>query len=71
MCSRIDHIWFCRQSVLSSVSWRLADGAMQCQFSRRVKVGPQEPGRFDLDQSYFLFLASGQAEHGEGNVTAT
>ncbi|XP_075871564.1 putative ferric-chelate reductase 1 [Nelusetta ayraudi] len=53
------------QSALASVSWRLADGAMQCRFSRRVKVSHQEPGRFDLDQDYFLFLASGQAQHGK------
>lgn len=52
------------QSGLTSVSWRLADGAIQCQFSRPVKLSNQDPARFDLDQEYFLFLASGHAQHG-------
>uniref|UniRef100_A0A3Q1ERG9 Putative ferric-chelate reductase 1 n=1 Tax=Acanthochromis polyacanthus TaxID=80966 RepID=A0A3Q1ERG9_9TELE len=51
------------QSALSSVSWRLADGSIQCSFSRPVKLYNQE--RFDLDQEYFLFLASGHAQYGE------
>uniref|UniRef100_A0AAQ5Y5H7 Ferric-chelate reductase 1a n=1 Tax=Amphiprion ocellaris TaxID=80972 RepID=A0AAQ5Y5H7_AMPOC len=51
------------QSGLSSVSWRLADGSIQCRFSRPVKLTNQ--GRFDLDQGYFLFLASGHTQYGE------
>ncbi|XP_008297535.1 putative ferric-chelate reductase 1 [Stegastes partitus] len=53
------------QSGLSSVSWRLADGSIQCRFSRPVKLTNREQARFDLDQDYFLFLASGHAEYGE------
>ncbi|KAM3604238.1 uncharacterized protein V6R79_008306 [Siganus canaliculatus] len=53
------------QSGLSSVSWRLEDGAIQCRFSRPVKLGTQDPDRFDLDQEHFLFLADGRAENGK------
>ncbi|XP_018535155.2 LOW QUALITY PROTEIN: putative ferric-chelate reductase 1 [Lates calcarifer] len=53
------------QSGISSVSWRLADGVIQCRFSRPVKLANQEPGRYDLDQEYFLFLANGRALYGE------
>ncbi|XP_045908855.1 putative ferric-chelate reductase 1 isoform X2 [Micropterus dolomieu] len=52
------------QSGLSLVSWRLADGAIQCRFSRPVKLTNQEPARYDLDQEYFLFIASGHAQYG-------
>ncbi|XP_023254024.1 putative ferric-chelate reductase 1 [Seriola lalandi dorsalis] len=53
------------QSGISSVLWRLADGVIQCRFSRPVKLADQEPGRYDLDQEYFLFLASGHAQYGK------
>ncbi|XP_070775640.1 putative ferric-chelate reductase 1 [Enoplosus armatus] len=53
------------QSGLSLVSWRLADGAIQCRFSRPVKLAHQEPARLDLDQEYFLFLANGRAQYGK------
>ncbi|XP_071348486.1 putative ferric-chelate reductase 1 [Trachinotus anak] len=53
------------QSGVSSVSWRLADGVIQCRFSRPVKLANLEPGRYDLDQEYFLFLASGHAQYGK------
>nr|XP_046265658.1 putative ferric-chelate reductase 1 [Scatophagus argus] len=53
------------QSGLSSVSWLLTDGAIQCKFSRAVKQTNQESARYDLDQEYFLFLTSGQAQHGK------
>ncbi|XP_053186604.1 putative ferric-chelate reductase 1 [Scomber japonicus] len=53
------------QAGLSWVSWRLADGVIQCTFSRPVKLSYQEPQRYDLDQEYYLFLASGQAVYGE------
>lgn len=49
------------QSGLHSVSWRIADGVIQCRFSRLVKPTNQESERFDLDQEYFLFVASGPA----------
>ncbi|XP_036939226.1 putative ferric-chelate reductase 1 isoform X1 [Acanthopagrus latus] len=52
------------QSALSSVSWQLADGVIQCRFRRPVKLANQEAARYDLDQEYFLFVASGYAEHG-------
>ncbi|XP_051267523.1 putative ferric-chelate reductase 1 isoform X2 [Dicentrarchus labrax] len=52
------------QSGLSSVSWRLADGMIQCRFSRPIKLSNQDPARYDLDQEYFLFLANGYAQHG-------
>ncbi|XP_038127182.1 putative ferric-chelate reductase 1 isoform X2 [Cyprinodon tularosa] len=47
------------QRGLSSVSWRLADGLIQCRFSRAVRLSHEEPARYDLDQHYYLFLASG------------
>ncbi|KAM4728032.1 putative ferric-chelate reductase 1 [Anableps anableps] len=47
------------QRGLSSVSWRLADGLIQCKFSRPVKFSHEEPARYDLEQEYFLFLANG------------
>ncbi|KAM6919934.1 putative ferric-chelate reductase 1 [Lycodopsis pacificus] len=50
---------------LSSVSWRLADGAIQCKLSRPVKLVDQEPARYDLDHDYFLFLTSGHAQYGK------
>ncbi|XP_022617451.1 putative ferric-chelate reductase 1 [Seriola dumerili] len=53
------------QSGISSVSWQLADGVIQCRFSRPVKMADQEPGRYDLDQEYFLFLTSGHAQYGK------
>ncbi|XP_074508451.1 putative ferric-chelate reductase 1 [Sebastes fasciatus] len=53
------------QSGLSLVSWRLADGVIQCRLSRPVKLANQEAARYDLDQDYYLFLANGHAEYGE------
>ncbi|XP_071384389.1 putative ferric-chelate reductase 1 [Centroberyx affinis] len=53
------------QSSLSSVSWRLADGGLQCSFSRLVRLTNLEPERYDLDQEYFLFLANGHAQYGD------
>ncbi|XP_068456856.1 putative ferric-chelate reductase 1 [Clinocottus analis] len=50
---------------LSSVSWRLADGAIQCRWSRPVKLLHQEPARYDLDNDYFLFLTNGHAQAGK------
>uniref|UniRef100_A0A3Q3LSU9 Ferric chelate reductase 1 n=1 Tax=Mastacembelus armatus TaxID=205130 RepID=A0A3Q3LSU9_9TELE len=51
------------QSGLSAVSWRLTDGLIQCTFSRPVKLA--NPGRYDLDQEYFLFIANGHAQYGK------
>uniref|UniRef100_A0A7N8Y3V0 Ferric chelate reductase 1 n=1 Tax=Mastacembelus armatus TaxID=205130 RepID=A0A7N8Y3V0_9TELE len=50
-------------SGLSAVSWRLTDGLIQCTFSRPVKLA--NPGRYDLDQEYFLFIANGHAQYGK------
>lgn len=53
------------QSELHSVSWRMANGVIQCSFSRLVKPTNQQSERFDLDQEYFLFVASGPAHRGQ------
>ncbi|TWW73362.1 putative ferric-chelate reductase 1 [Takifugu flavidus] len=55
--------WDTMMADLSAVSWRLADGSMQCRFSRLVKMSSPETRRFSLDQEYFLFLANGHAQH--------
>ncbi|XP_072296616.1 putative ferric-chelate reductase 1 [Eucyclogobius newberryi] len=52
------------QSGLHSVSWRSVDGIIQCRFSRPIKPTNQESERFDLEQEYFLFVASGAAHRG-------
>ncbi|KAJ8274443.1 hypothetical protein COCON_G00090680 [Conger conger] len=49
-------------SGLSNVTWRLANGVIQCQFRREVHI-PQDH-RFDLNNSYYLFLANGRADYG-------
>lgn len=53
------------ESGLHSQSWRLADGVIQCRFSRPVILTNQESERFNLDQEYFLFVASGGAQQGQ------
>ncbi|XP_078121138.1 putative ferric-chelate reductase 1 isoform X1 [Sander vitreus] len=53
------------ESVLSSVSWRLADGYIQCRLSRPVKLTNQKRALYDLDKDYFLFLANGHAQYGK------
>ncbi|XP_017576664.2 putative ferric-chelate reductase 1 isoform X2 [Pygocentrus nattereri] len=52
------------KAVLSDVGWRVADGMIQCRF-RRATIIPQDPQRFSLDHSYYLFIAHGSAQHGE------
>ncbi|XP_030626013.1 putative ferric-chelate reductase 1 [Chanos chanos] len=52
------------ENVLKDTAWRLADGIIQCRFSRDVRVSSQSQGRFDMDQKYYLFLAHGRAEDG-------
>ncbi|KAA8580963.1 hypothetical protein FQN60_013921 [Etheostoma spectabile] len=39
-------------------AWRSADGFIQCRFQRNILV-PQVERRFNLNQSYFLFLTHG------------
>ncbi|XP_059182905.1 putative ferric-chelate reductase 1 [Centropristis striata] len=48
---------------LWGLAWRLADGVIQCRFHRNI-VLPEAQGRFNLNQSYFLFLAHGRADQG-------
>ncbi|XP_055058388.2 putative ferric-chelate reductase 1 [Misgurnus anguillicaudatus] len=51
------------KSVLTDVSWRVSDGVIQCRFFRAIYT-PQDLVRFNLNQSYYLFLAHGSAEYG-------
>ncbi|KTG38342.1 hypothetical protein cypCar_00023079 [Cyprinus carpio] len=52
------------KSVLTDVGWRVSDGVIQCKFSRSIYT-PQDPVRFSLNNSYYLFVAHGTAEYGE------
>lgn len=51
------------KAVLEGVSWRLADGIMQCSFRRNITL-PGVKNRFDLNTSYYIFLAAGAANDG-------
>ncbi|XP_056329966.1 putative ferric-chelate reductase 1 isoform X2 [Danio aesculapii] len=51
------------QSVLMDVGWRVSDGVIQCKFSRSIYT-QQDPVRFSLNNSYYLFIAHGSAEYG-------
>ncbi|XP_051554321.1 putative ferric-chelate reductase 1 [Myxocyprinus asiaticus] len=51
------------KSVLTDVGWRVSDGVIQCRFSRAIHT-PQDPVRFILNHSYYLFIAHGTAEYG-------
>ncbi|NWI74945.1 FRRS1 reductase, partial [Dryoscopus gambensis] len=51
------------ENVLEDVSWRLADGILQCSFRRSIRF-PAYKGRFNLDTSYYIFLADGEASGG-------
>uniref|UniRef100_A0A8C1XR04 Ferric-chelate reductase 1a n=1 Tax=Cyprinus carpio TaxID=7962 RepID=A0A8C1XR04_CYPCA len=51
------------KSVLTDVGWRVSDGVIQCKFSRSIYT-PQDPVRFSLNNSYYLFVAHGTAEYG-------
>ncbi|XP_075396385.1 ferric-chelate reductase 1 [Tenrec ecaudatus] len=49
---------------LEDVAWRLADGAMQCSFRRNISLlGFKD--RFDLNRSYYIFIADGAADDGQ------
>ncbi|NWV08505.1 FRRS1 reductase, partial [Ptilonorhynchus violaceus] len=48
---------------LEDVSWRLVDGVLQCSFRRNIRL-PAYKGRFNLDTSYYIFLADGEASEG-------
>ncbi|XP_066548702.1 putative ferric-chelate reductase 1 isoform X2 [Amia ocellicauda] len=51
------------ESSLMDTAWRLSDGVIQCKFRRNIHI-PTENCRFNLDESYYIFLASGKAENG-------
>ncbi|XP_066533794.1 putative ferric-chelate reductase 1 [Hoplias malabaricus] len=51
------------KTVLKDVGWRVADGVIQCRFRRTIDV-PQDPQRFKLEHSYYLFIAHGNAQSG-------
>ncbi|XP_070602667.1 ferric-chelate reductase 1-like isoform X2 [Erythrolamprus reginae] len=44
---------------LENISWRLADGLIQCSFRRRIHL-PASTRRYNLDASYYIFLADGE-----------
>uniref|UniRef100_A0A8D0MX58 Ferric-chelate reductase 1 n=1 Tax=Sus scrofa TaxID=9823 RepID=A0A8D0MX58_PIG len=48
---------------LEDMAWRLADGVMQCSFRRNITL-PGVKNRFDLNASYYIFLAGGAADDG-------
>lgn len=45
------------------MAWRLADGVMQCSFRRNITL-PGFNNRFDLNASYYIFLADGATVDG-------
>uniref|UniRef100_A0A8D0GTK5 Ferric chelate reductase 1 n=1 Tax=Sphenodon punctatus TaxID=8508 RepID=A0A8D0GTK5_SPHPU len=47
------------QNALEYMSWRLADGLLQCSFRRNIHL-PTYKGRFNLDAKYYIFLADGE-----------
>ncbi|XP_036690415.1 ferric-chelate reductase 1 isoform X1 [Balaenoptera musculus] len=49
---------------LEDMAWRLADGVMQCSFRRNITL-PGVKNRFDLNASYYIFLADGAADDGQ------
>uniref|UniRef100_A0A3P8ZDG4 Uncharacterized protein n=1 Tax=Esox lucius TaxID=8010 RepID=A0A3P8ZDG4_ESOLU len=55
---------FATQNVLSDMSWRLADGVIQCRFRREIHLPVHNRSRFSLDQSFFLFVAHGRSADG-------
>ncbi|KAJ8010432.1 hypothetical protein DPEC_G00075010 [Dallia pectoralis] len=52
------------ENVLSDMAWRLADGVIQCRFRREILLPPHNRSRFNLDQSFFLFIAHGGSTDG-------
>lgn len=46
------------------MAWRLEDGVMQCSFRRNITL-PGVKNRFDLNTSYYIFLADGAANDGK------
>ncbi|XP_061489677.1 ferric-chelate reductase 1-like isoform X2 [Rhineura floridana] len=54
---------FDSEAALDEMSWRLADGLIQCSFRRRIRL-PVLKGRFNLDADYYIFLADGEVSEG-------
>uniref|UniRef100_A0A670YAZ7 Ferric chelate reductase 1 n=1 Tax=Pseudonaja textilis TaxID=8673 RepID=A0A670YAZ7_PSETE len=54
---------FDSKSALENISWRLADDLIQCSFRRRIHL-PASTGRYNLDASYYIFLADGEISTG-------
>lgn len=54
----------CLQDPLEDMAWRLADGVMQCSFRRNITL-PGVKNRFDLNASYYIFVADGAAADGK------
>ncbi|NXF89432.1 FRRS1 reductase, partial [Eubucco bourcierii] len=54
------------ENALEDVSWRLADGVLQCSFRRSILL-PAYKGRFNLDANYYIFLADGESS-GDGLI---
>ncbi|KAM6219830.1 ferric-chelate reductase 1 [Rhynchocyon petersi] len=48
---------------LEAMSWRLADGVLQCSFRRNISL-PGFKNRFDLNASYYIFIADGASNDG-------
>uniref|UniRef100_A0A8C8R6P2 Ferric chelate reductase 1 n=1 Tax=Pelusios castaneus TaxID=367368 RepID=A0A8C8R6P2_9SAUR len=48
------------ENALEALSWRVADGVVQCSFRRNLHV-PAYKGRFNLDANYYIFMADGEA----------
>jgi len=55
------------QSALKDISWRIVDGVLQCSFRRSI-ILPAYKGRFNLDASYYIFLADGEASEGKPHL---
>ncbi|OXB81498.1 UNVERIFIED_CONTAM: hypothetical protein H355_004404 [Colinus virginianus] len=51
------------KNLLEDVSWRLVDGVLQCSFRRNISL-PTYKERFNMNASYYIFLADGEASEG-------
>ncbi|XP_039208202.1 ferric-chelate reductase 1-like isoform X1 [Crotalus tigris] len=58
---------FDSKNALENISWRLADGLIQCSFRRRIHL-PASTGRYNLDANYYIFLADGEISAGTGDT---
>ncbi|XP_054835155.1 ferric-chelate reductase 1 [Eublepharis macularius] len=54
---------FDSEGALEEMSWRLADGLIQCSFRRKTRLSAFQ-GRFNLDADYYIFLADGEVSEG-------